>query len=250
MKTKVIAFRTNLVLSLCLLIYSCCCIAQEKSAVSASAENKQESIGSIYHPDIVGISKNGIVKGQSAMMKYIGDFKKDHGSIQDFKTHYKRSVVSGLDYEIGSFQTEKEDSFSHVIIWGKENGKEQRLLEVVYEMTSNEEVPVEIGEAREKWVQLCNSHNSNKLVRELYTEDAIYYNRGRLLRGHKALSQEYGYMQQPSYTLELTPEHIEMVSEDMAFEIGKCSGSYHLPYILVWKKQADESWKVFFDSNY
>ena len=252
MISKVFTFRTNHFLTLFLFLTSYCCLAQEVKLAPESemVKNKQQDIQLIYHSDVVGVSKNGIIKGRNAINTYLRDFYTNHGVLQEFKTHYRRSVVSGLDYEIGSFQTKKGSAFMHIIIWTKENDLDLRIVEVVYEMSGNKEVPAGIAKAREKWMTLCNTHNSNKLVTELYTEDAIYYNRGRVLKGHNQLSQEYSYMQNPSYKLQLTPEHIEMVSDDMAFEIGKCDGSYYLPYILVWKKQSDGSWKIFMDSNY
>ena len=57
-------------------------------------------------------------------------------------------------------------------------------------------------------------------------------------------------MDSPSYKLQLNPEHIEVVSEDIIYEIGICNGSYPLPYVLVWNKQPDGEWKIYFDSNY
>ena len=69
----------------------------------------------------------------------------------------------------------------------------------------------QLKKARKKWVKLCNKHKARNLVEELYTKDAIYYNRGRVLRGHDLISQEYSYMNNPSYSLQLNPKHIEMV---------------------------------------
>lgn len=88
------------------------------------------------------------------------------------------------------------------------------------------------------------------MAEELYTTDAIYYNRGRVLQGHDQLSSEYGYMNDPSYRVELHPEHIEIVFDDIIYEIGLCFGSYNLPYILVWKKHEEGDWKIYLDSNY
>lgn len=205
---------------------------------------------STYHNDIIGVSKNGIIKGKDAMTAYLKKLLDGEGALLNFKEHFKVSVNQNLDYAIGSFQTEQGSNFTYLAISIKTDDQEKKILEVLYEVSNAEKIPEEINKAREKWMTLCNQHNAKKLVEALYTDNAIYYNRGRLLRGHDQLSQEYSYMNSPSYKLQLTPKHVEMVSEDTAFEIGRCSGSYPLPYMLVWKKQADGNWKIYLDSNY
>ena len=96
----------------------------------------------------------------------------------------------------------------------------------------------------------CNSHEVEKLVKELYVPNAYYYNRGRLLKGTKALVAEYSYMNSPNYSLQLTPKHIVSVNSEIVYEIGQCSGSYPLPYMLVWKRLENGNWQILMDSNY
>ena len=57
-------------------------------------------------------------------------------------------------------------------------------------------------------------------------------------------------MNNPKYSLNLTPIVLELVNERIAIEIGQCSGSYNGKYVLVWEKTKDGQWKVLFDANY
>lgn len=237
-------------LKLLFLIFSCGIFAQSSNSIMSNDISIHQDLATNYSSDVVGISDKGVIRGLDAMKSYLKDFESNYGSILELKTHYKRTVMGGLDYEIGSFRTDKGQRFAHIIIWQKNNDQVQKILEVNYKMSNTNEIPDGITVARNKWVELCNSHKSDDLIRQLYTDDTIYFNRGRLLRGHDELSREYAYMQSPLYKLQLTPEHTEMVNDKMAFEIGKCSGSYNLPYIIIWTKQDDGSWKVFMDSNY
>lgn len=246
---NVFVFGVALIFSVVMLVPSCS-IGQEAKDVSVRDYTVQKVIDTYYHSNVLGVSETGVVLGRDAMSAHLLDFQNNNGLSKDFQSHYKLAVTNALYYEIGSFQTEKGGRFAHVAIWAKENDKELMIAEVVYEMTGNPKIPKEIAEARKKWEQLCNEHDVRGLVTGLYTDDAIYYNRGRVLRGHDELTKEYSYMQNPSYALVLTPKHIEMVTHDIAFEIGKCSGSYNLPYIIIWKKQPDGNWKVYMDSNY
>lgn len=203
-----------------------------------------------YHPNVVGLTQDGLIKGRDAMNSFLQDFNKEQGAVVHSQSRYTVQVLQVLEYEIRTFHTEKGGQFANLIIWSNENGSQQKILDVVYKKSPDHDVPSELEEARLKWVKLCGEKSSENLVTQLYTEDAIYYNRGRILKGHSQLTQEYKYMESPSYTLDLTPEHIEMVTDEVIFEIGMCSGSYPLPYILIWKKQKDDSWKIYMDSNY
>ena len=204
-----------------------------------------------YHTDVVGITNEGLLQGSETVKQHLLSLGSRHGKLVGSESVYEVQVNPLLKYEIQSSQTDKGDQFSHIIIWSKENGSEQIIAEVIYQKTSNSDVvPAKLTEARLNWVELCNRNDAEILVSNLYTADAIYYNRGRVLTGQADLMEEYSYMNNPSYSLQLNPAHIEMVSDSIIFEIGKCSGSYNLPYILVWRKDLDENWKIYFDSNY
>ena len=99
-------------------------------------------------------------------------------------------------------------------------------------------------------MELCNAHRASELVSTVYTPDAYYYNCGRILQGAEAISNEYSYMNSPQYSLKLTPKHVVFVTSNIAYEIGRCSGSYPLPYMLLWKKKSDGNWQILMDSNY
>lgn len=215
-------------------------------------ETKKDSSPGLkyYHEDVVGISKDGLVRGLDAIKAYWDDFYQDQGAIVNHQTLYSIPVLERLEYTIESFETKNGASFVNLLIWLKTNGDRSKVLDAVYQKADGPVDSKGITKAREKWMELCNQHNAGQLVRSLYTEDAIYYNRGRVLRGHDQISSEYSYMNNPSYSLELNPQILERVTDEIAYEIGQCSGSYSLPYMLIWKKQSNGNWKIYFDSNY
>ena len=106
-----------------------------------------------------------------------------------------------------------------------------------------------IKKQRAEWIRLCNAHDANTLIETLYTENTMYYNKGRLLTGRVDLVTEYEYMNNPQYNLTLNPILIEPVSETVVYEMGQCKGSYNGKYLLVWQKNSNGVWKVLFDSN-
>ncbi|QHT69520.1 DUF4440 domain-containing protein [Rhodocytophaga rosea] len=155
-----------------------------------------------------------------------------------------------LIYEVGTLITDKQEMYPYMVSWNGSKGTWQRELEATAKKTTSYNDSVQIDAAREKWMQLCNAHNHQQLVKSLYLKDAYYYNKGRVLQGWESLFTEYKYMSQPSYQLSLKPISVLMVQPDLAYEVGKCSGSYGGHYMLVWEKQKDGEWKVSLDSNY
>ena len=250
MKLQEIQIRIAFVLSLFLISTSF--VAQETKDEFSPGNNDIKSINAEYHPNVVGISKDGVIQGINSMRDFLLQFYQQEGSRSASEETNKISVHKNLFYEVGSFQTEKGSEYANIGIWVTENGVQQRILEVLFKTSKRDPITAinEITAARNKWIGLCNAHDAAKLVNELYTEDAIYYNRGRVLIGREKLSAEYSYMNNPSYSLNLTPSHFQHVNENMVFEIGQCSGSYNLPYLLIWKKEEDGNWRIFFDSNY
>ncbi len=251
MTYKINEFRSDIIIALCtLLLAGCSAYAQNPKTNIEKDKGLWDNRIQEYDENVIGVSKNGLIQGRDAIKAYLLQLKGSQGRSVSYKTHYKIGVNQLLEYEIGSSETEKGVKNAQLIIWSEEMDSRKKIFEISYEMSGNSEVPPELDKVRNKWVKLCNSHNAEKLVEELYTIDAIYYNRGRVLRGQEQLSREYGYMNDPSYKLQLHPKHIEMVSDDIIYEIGVCSGSYNLPYILVWKKQQAGDWKIYLDSNY
>jgi ketosteroid isomerase-like protein len=196
------------------------------------------------------LTEVGLLKDTPNINQFVSDFEAKNGKINTYTKEFSIDVNSSLDYEIGEIQT---DLRSYAVMFLKTKREEvSAKIEflVIYEKTSSQIDLMAIDKMRKEWMTLCNSHQVDQLVKQLYLPDAYYYNRGRLIQGTKALSAEYSYMNAPSYSLNLTPKHIVSVTSDIVYEIGRCSGSYPLPYILVWKKQKDGKWLILMDSNY
>ncbi len=217
--------------------------------------NAQNDIGNSFFSylkkDALIISESGLIRADKDIQSFISNFNQANGSIVGYKSNYSVQVNALLDYEIGEIRA-GDQMFSVMFIKRKDgdSGPQIEFL-VIYKMGNPEDKTESIlNKRRDEWVKLCNAHNASELVKELYTKDAYYYNRGRLLQGTDAISKEYSYMNSSGYSLNLTPKHSVFVTADITYEIGRCSGSYPLPYMLLWKKGEDGTWKVLMDSNY
>ena len=116
---------------------------------------------------------------------------KDHfmsGCYKGFGFSIKVSSV--LDYKIGEIQT-NSSTFSVMFLRRKDNESGSKIeLLAQYRKMDTENQSLEIDQSREEWMELCNAHQSEELVKQKYTTDAYYYNRGRLLQGTKSIAQE------------------------------------------------------------
>ena len=152
-------------------------------------------------------------------------------------------------YEIAGFKTDQDQLFGQLIIWELENQGKKRMLEFTSPVALVEVDLSEITSQREKWMQYCNAHQVDKLVNELYTKDALYYNHRPMIKGRERLIQEYSYMGNPAYKLALKPITVRPFSKDLVVEIGQCEGSYPGKYILIWQRSDQGVWQIALDSN-
>ncbi len=158
----------------------------------------------------------------------------------------------GIDYELISYKTNDLEEYVQLVIWRSNNGKKVREFEyaVKRDISNSDGYIDQISQVRDLWMQFCNEHNAENLVSKLYASNAIYFNHKPLVIGTEAISKEYQYMNSDAYSLTLEPLKVEMVTDNIAFEIGQCKGSYGGKYVIVWKKEPGSDWKVFIDSNF
>lgn len=219
---------------------------------SGPALSQKETAKSLFgslKEDAIVITNNDLIRGGEAVQAFINTFNRDNPK-STYTENFSIQVNYSLEYKIGEVKT-GEQVYPVMFIEKKStsSGSEIELL-VMYKKEGSTDETGRLDDRRKEWVRLCNGHDASKLVKSLYTPDAYYYNRGRLLTGTKALSAEYAYMNSPNYKLNLTPKHVVFVTENIAYEIGRCSGSYPLPYMMLWQKQDDGTWMILFDSNF
>lgn len=152
-------------------------------------------------------------------------------------------------YEISAVQTEDRKEIGLFTIWHKDDGGLVRQLEFIASSSTSAIDTTILTNRRKEWMKFCNAHDVDRLVTELYANDAIYFNHKPPVIGHKAIIEEYDYMRSPDYSLTLRPIVVHMVSDEIAYEIGQCDGGYQGKYVLVWQKNIDGAWTIAMDSN-
>lgn len=217
----------------------------------AATIKEPNQLAHLYIEEAISIEPDGNYrKGASTIADHLGAYHPT--SIDSIYTIAEE--IAGRDsafvYEIGGYDLTDGTTYRHLIIKERQEQKSRRVLEFLAPAQLEEAPPANILDAfREQWMQLCNAHNAYELVSQCYTPNALYYNHKPMIVGIDSIAVEYQYMNRSSYSLKLTPLAVEMVSGDLALEIGQCSGSYSGKYVLVWQKMANNTWQLLLDSN-
>ncbi len=199
----------------------------------------------LYANAAVKILEDGsVISGKEAITTF---YQKNLLRMELPETLFSVAANAQFQHEIGAFAS-KGEHYKQLIITDREN-KEARVFEFTARAYTPKDYKVAIDRRRAEWITLCNKHNASDLVNGLYAENTIYYNHKPVVKTRDALIQEYEYMNNPKYSLQLTPLHVEPVNDNLAFEIGQCSGSYNGKYILIWEKDSTGKWYIKIDSN-
>jgi len=204
-------------------------------------------LSTLYTEDAMVLSANGVdLKDRREILELVpnSDFV-----VKSVSTTKRINANESYDYEIGSFINKDDGLAKHLIIWNISNNEDIRELEFIMETDESNVDLKEIDKQRANWITLCNAHDAKSLIENVYSENTMYYNRGRLLIGRSDLVAEYEYMNNEQYQLTLNPILVEPVSETIVYELGQCKGSYNGKYMLVWQKNKKGVWQVLFDSN-
>jgi ketosteroid isomerase-like protein len=196
------------------------------------------------------IPEDSIIENSTQIAEY---YKIHKGKITSIESIFsiEASKERGINYQLVKYKMDDLKEFIGIVIWRKENER------IIREFKFTEKIIVEsknidslnIAIRRKLWIQLCNENNAENLVKELYTNNTMYFNHKPVVKGAEKLIKEYSYMNNENYNLNLHPIKLELVNANLAFEVGQCSGSYKGKYILVWKKHSNGNWKVLIDSN-
>lgn len=210
---------------------------------------KSDSLINLYEKSSVKILSNGeAINGNDQITSYLFSDSIKLVSIES-DTVITANERRAIDYEISESTYSNGDRYKNLVIWQTESNLRKRVLEFASKIDAEAYSLAEIDDRRNLWMTLCNQHDANALIQELYSENTLYFNHKPLVIGRELLVGEYQYMNNTEYQLSLQPAFVERVNMDFVFEIGQCSGSYNGKYILIWKRDEDGVWEIFIDSN-
>ncbi|MEM9720011.1 MAG: hypothetical protein AAGA10_12210 [Bacteroidota bacterium] len=216
------------------------------------AFNQEGDRGKFYFSEGITVSPNGNANvGVKNIQEHHEYLKEQMGLLDtiDALYHTLADRDGQFTYEMG--RAVAKDKRRYKFLWVSRKSQAKKRIELEFIAPASEDIPdvSEIDKARAQWMELCNAHNAYELVKACYTPNALYYNHKPLVIGTDAIAHVYAYMNKDSYSLTLTPLHVEPVSKTLVYEIGQCSGSYGGKYVIIWQKTEKGTWKVLLDSN-
>ena len=225
------------------------CKQKTETITSQKKYAKPISIKNFYLDNAVKILYDGTyLSGPKEILQH---YEENPMDVKDSRTFIE--VVAnerrGLTYEMSEITDANDKKYKQILIWKDTDTLRHQAFEHIAPIRDNNVNLSEIAERRAQWMELCNAHNSENLINEMYSANTLYYNHKPMVVGRQDLIKEYQYMNRENYNLTLNPLIVEVVNEDCVFEIGQCEGSYNGKYIIVWRKDFSGKWEVFIDSN-
>ncbi|MEM6892415.1 MAG: hypothetical protein AAF554_01915 [Bacteroidota bacterium] len=191
--------------------------------------------------DELHIGAEEIKKQLLAFTEKVGQFKQ----YTPLETHQLRDNEK---FVAGTYETTKGNTLSSITGW-KNQGKWKKVFEVVYEKTACDDLGENaVNQGRELWEKHSNTHRPDLIVKEVFSKNGKYFNRGILYKGLE-ISNAYSYMNDESYNIKLESLYLSQINCDIIYDIGTFEVGGKGLYTLIWQKETDD-WKLLLDFNF
>ena len=217
--------------------------------------SRSNDIQSLYRDDSVVFSEGQFLSGKEQISEYFSQSTIKIHSAEVIKT-YKN--LRNRYFETGTYKTEnsKENSIHYVTIWfqnSSSTGQPRwlRELDIMYfQKGGNADIDT-LDVARSQWNKLAMRRSASRMIKSLYTENAIYINKREVYNGRPSIITEYSTYIDSGYAVKLRPKHTVIVKPDITIDVGKynAGGDFTGYYVQVWKQQSDKSWRVIFEAD-
>jgi len=152
-------------------------------------------------------------------------------------------------------------SVPHILLtgWRLTPGGWKREIDLLLpEETDHDLTPgirLQLDREREQWVRLANRHDPPSHIRRSYTKNAVYFSNGSRSDGWSGIADRYVYMKNPDYRVDLEASYLKRTGEGNVLEIGRYfTGSVRRGeggiYVILWKPQPSDRWKIGLDYNF
>jgi ketosteroid isomerase-like protein len=240
-----------------LILFSCKSTQEFTSPISAQNQNWRMSFDSAlrmnpYYTDNAALFINAeIYQGEDLINEELKNFRNKIKGIKYLGSIKMVEHDSLRFFDVGLYKDKSKAYHAYLIAWNKVDDFWKKELEIIQPYNNSSKLnEQEITAAREQWVQLSNSHNHRALIEQSYTENAIYFNNGKIDKGVEEIVTRYAYMSNPNWKIELNPIQLLSVQEDLVYEIGKYKSGGVGHYFILWTKDKEGVWKVRLDFNF
>ena len=220
-----------------------------------TVNSRSNDIQSLYREDSVVFSEGQFLFGKEKITEYFSQSTTMIRSAEVFKT-YKN--YRNRYFETGIYKTggPEEKTIHFVTIWFQNTSSNEeplwlRELDVMYLQEGENTDSDALDVARAQWNKLATRRSASKMIKSLYTENAIYVAKRKVHNGRPSIISEYSTYIDAGYPVKLYLQQGELVQPDTAIDTGKyrAGGDFNGYYVQVWKQQSDKSWRVIFEAD-
>ncbi|MBT8283867.1 MAG: hypothetical protein HKO75_00655 [Flavobacteriaceae bacterium] len=157
-------------------------------------------------------------------------------------------LYPGQMFVHGVYTTDKGRAFHSIIGWKKSESWVKVFEATAPKSDVSENSKTEIGLLRSSWELYSNQHRPDLIARNVFSANGRYFYRGVEYRGMD-IAEAYGYMRDKSYSIDLTPQKVIQVNDQLVYEIGVYDTGGKGLYFLLWAREGEE-WKLLLDFNF
>ncbi|MEZ2415312.1 hypothetical protein ACA086_10130 [Muriicola sp. E247] len=148
----------------------------------------------------------------------------------------------------GIYTTDKGTAFHSIIGWKKSESWVKVFEAIAPKSGVTENSKTEIGLLRSSWELYSNQHRPELIAKNVFAGEGRYFYKGVEYVGMQ-IADAYGYMKNDSYSIDLTPQKIIQVNNQIVYEVGMYDTGGQGLYFLLWFKKGEE-WKLWLDFNF
>lgn len=220
-----------------------------------AVNSRSNDIQSLYREDSVVFGEGVFLFGKEQIVRHFSQSTTMIHSadvIKTYKNFNNRYFQTGIYKTRGS----EEKMIHYVTIWFRNSSANDqprwlRELDVMYIQEGENADSDTLGAARKQWNKLATRRSASRMIKSLYTEDAIYIAKREVYNGRPSIISEYSTYIDSGYAVKLFLKRSVVVKPGIAIDTGKykAGGDYNGYYIQVWKQQSDKSWRVIFEAD-
>jgi len=210
----------------------------------------------LYLKQSLLITQDETVFGQMPIMQLVAqkrEFYKSLSSSHSIKLfeHSDRKVL-----DIGNIFMEDEndmiiDTLFYVIAWRRVGDDWFHEVDIIFPADKIATGGGELNRPRSAWIQYANSDQVELLANGLFLPDGMYLNNSELSKGHPAIARRLEFMKNPNFHINLETKELYAVEKKTVIDIGNwITNEFVGYYLIIWKKDENDSWKIFLYFNF
>lgn len=211
------------------------------------AYNAEEDLQKFYG-DQSGILLNDDLSTKAKpVAEALQNLRKTTGTFEDYTTLTTHQLYRKQKIEVGEYVSSDGTKYNTLIAWSFDT-EWKKEFETIYPAANTDVSDEDIQKLTQSWEALSNAHRPDKIVSDLYVDQGLYFNQGKVYRGDE-VADVYSYMTSEKWKIKLEALSTMECASGHLLNVGTYNSGGKGLYILIWKK-VDEEWKLLLDFNY